>query len=30
MATVSNWPEGVKVTKTKAGRVRTRIIIADS
>lgn len=30
IATVSNWPEGVKVTKTKAGRVRTRIIIADS
>jgi murein DD-endopeptidase MepM/ murein hydrolase activator NlpD len=30
MATVSNWPEGVKVTKTKSGRVRTRIIIADS
>lgn len=30
IATVSNWPEGVKVTKTKAGRVRTRIIVADS
>jgi murein DD-endopeptidase MepM/ murein hydrolase activator NlpD len=30
IATVSNWPEGVKAAKTKDGRVRTRIIVADS
>jgi murein DD-endopeptidase MepM/ murein hydrolase activator NlpD len=30
MATVSNWPDGVKPAKTKDGRVRTRIIVADS
>lgn len=30
MATVSNWPDSVKATKTKGGRVRTRIVVADS
>jgi murein DD-endopeptidase MepM/ murein hydrolase activator NlpD len=30
MATVSNWPDSVKVTKTKAGRVSTRIAVTDS
>ncbi|WP_421738959.1 M23 family metallopeptidase [Caulobacter sp.] len=30
LATVSNWPESVKAAKTKGGRVRGRIVVADS